>query len=422
MDVSPFTIAIDDDQLKDLDRRLQHTRWPDALEGTNWDDGIDLAFLQRLTEYWRTGFDWRAQEARLNTLPQFRAELDGVGIHFIHQPGTGPDPYPLVITHGWPGSGFDMEQIIPLLADPGGHGADPADAFDVVAPSLPGYGFSQRPDRPGFGPHHVADMWLRLMTGLGYQRFAVQGHDWGASVSMWLASRFPDNVAGLHLTFIPGLFRPALGDGQPPLSAEEEEFTATLSAWFAAERGVPPPPVNETADAGLRADRFTRGPGEVDRREDPRLERQRRRRGERVHAGRHLDQHLDLLVHRHHRLFHAVLPREPPPAQSLRSRRACPATTGGGSASAGPAAAPRLGGARLQRDPLDADAPGIPLRRHGGPGIPRQGNTRILPPAPGHRLSVLSDTAHSSRAASGSRAHCLTPWGWSDRSASLGTV
>jgi pimeloyl-ACP methyl ester carboxylesterase len=237
MHVTPFTIAIDDDQLKDLDRRLEHTRWPGALAGTNWDDGTDLAFLQRLTEYWRTGFDWRAQETRLNTLPQFTAELDGVGIHFIHQRGTGPDPYPLVITHGWPGSNFDMEQIIPLLADPGAHGADPADAFDVVAPSLPGYGFSQRPDRPGFGPHRVAEMWQELMTGLGYERFAVQGHDWGAAVSMWLASRFPDNVTGLHLTFIPGLFRPALGDGQPPLSAEEEAFTATLSDWFATEGG-----------------------------------------------------------------------------------------------------------------------------------------------------------------------------------------
>ncbi|WP_329242694.1 epoxide hydrolase [Actinoallomurus sp. NBC_01490] len=235
MHVKPFTITIGDDQLEDLDRRLQHTRWPDAIPGMDWDDGTDLAFLQRLTEHWRTDFDWRAQEARLNALPQFSAELDGVGVHFVHQRGTGPDPLPLVITHGFPGSGFDMEQIIPLLADPGGHDADPADAFDVVVPSLPGYGFSQRPARPGFGPEHVAEMWMKLMTGLGYERFGLHAGDWGAAVSIWLASRFPDHVSGLHLNFVPGLFRPPVGDGEPSLTAAEEEFLGDISAWFDAE-------------------------------------------------------------------------------------------------------------------------------------------------------------------------------------------
>ena len=237
MRVRPFTIAITDDQLDDLNRRLRHTRWPDAVEDKTWADGTDLAFLHRLTEYWRTDFDWRAQETRLNGLPQFTAELDGLGIHLIHQRGTGPDPYPLVITHGWPGTGFDMERIIPLLTHPGDHGADPADAFDVVVPSLPGHGFSQRPGRPGFGPHRVSELWTRLMTGLGYERFAVQGHDWGASVAMWLAARFPDQVTGLHLTFIPGAYRPPLGAGQPPVSAAEQEFLDTAAAWFAAEGG-----------------------------------------------------------------------------------------------------------------------------------------------------------------------------------------
>ena len=231
----PFTIAIGDDQLDDLNRRLRHTRWPDAVEDGTWDDGTDLSFLRRLTDYWRTDFDWRAQETRLNTLPQFSTELDGLRIHFIHRHGTGPSPFPLVITHGWPGTGFDMEQIIPLLTDPGDHGGDPADAFDVVVPSLPGYGFSQRPDRPGFGPHRVAQMWQKLMTGLGYERFAVEGHDWGASVAMWLASCFPDQVTGLHLDFIPGAYRPPLGDGQPPLSADEQAFLDTAATWFATE-------------------------------------------------------------------------------------------------------------------------------------------------------------------------------------------
>lgn len=167
MKVEPFTIAIGDDQLEDLKRRLERTRWPDALTGMDWDDGTDLAFLQRLTEHWRTGFDWRAQEQRLNTLPQFTAEVEGLPIHFVHQRGTGPAPFPLIITHGWPGSFVEMERIIPLLADPGAHGADPADAFDVVVPSLPGYGFSGRPTRPGFGPHHIAALWEQLSPRCG---------------------------------------------------------------------------------------------------------------------------------------------------------------------------------------------------------------------------------------------------------------
>ncbi|WP_312867380.1 epoxide hydrolase family protein [Amycolatopsis pithecellobii] len=237
MQVKPFTIAIDDHHLEDLNHRLRRTRWPDAIAGNDWDDGAELRFMQRLTEYWLNEFDWRAQEARLNALPQFSAELDGLQIHFLHQRGTGPDPIPLVMTHGWPGSGFDMEQVIPLLADPGGHGADPADAFDVVVPSLPGYGFSQRPTRPGFGPRRAAELWTRLMTGLGYERFGVQAGDWGAAVSTWLASLFPDRVAGLHLNFIPGSFRPPLGDGRPPLSADEEAFLDTAAKWFDVEGG-----------------------------------------------------------------------------------------------------------------------------------------------------------------------------------------
>lgn len=237
MRIKPFTIAVGDDQIEDLDRRLRHTRWADSLPETDWADGTDLGFLQHLAKYWQTDFEWRAQEARLNELPQFTAELDGVDIHFIHQRGNGPDPQPLVLTHGFPGTGFDMAKIIPLLTDPGGHGADPADAFDVVAPSLPGYGFSQRPATPGFGPEHVAELWVELMEGLGYETYGLQAGDWGAAVSIWLASRFPEHVSGLHLTFIPGLFRPPLGDGLPPVSAEEQEFLDSLSTWFAAEGG-----------------------------------------------------------------------------------------------------------------------------------------------------------------------------------------
>lgn len=237
MHVTPFRIAIAQDQLDDLQRRLRTTRWPDPSPVGGWQDGTDQAFLRQLTDHWRTGFDWRAAEAELNQLPQFTAQLDGLRTHHIHQRGTGPRPFPLLIGHGWPGTGFDLRRIIPLLTDPAGHGADPADAFDVVAPSLPGYGFSARPDRPGTGPERVAGMWTQLMTALGYDRFGVQSGDWGAAVAMWLAGRAPDRLAGLHLNFVPGFYQPPLGDGEPPLSGEERDFVATMARWFEAEGG-----------------------------------------------------------------------------------------------------------------------------------------------------------------------------------------
>ena len=237
MRVQPFAIAIADDDLADLKRRLKQARWPDAIADMDWQDGTDLPFLRRLAHRWQTGFDWRAQEARLNQLPQFTAEVDGLGIHLIHQRGSGPDPFPLVLTHGYPGTGFDMHRLLPLLADPGAHGGNPADAFDVVVPSIPGHGFSQRPDHSGVGPERVARLWATLMEGLGYERFGAQAGDWGSAVSTWLAHRFPHRVAGLHLFFIPGRFRPGLGEGQPPLSNEEQRYLDNLGAWFQAEGG-----------------------------------------------------------------------------------------------------------------------------------------------------------------------------------------
>lgn len=234
MKIEPFTIAVSDERLADLDRRLRETRWPEAADDTGWDDGTDRAFLRRLTGYWRSGFDWRAQEARLNALPQFVTELDGHRIHFVHRRGTGPAPFPLVVTHGWPGSFAEMERIIPMLADPGAHGGDPADAFDVVVPSLLGFGFSQIPHRPEFNACHVAELWAQLMTGLGYLRFGAQGGDLGALVSMWLARQFPERLAGLHLNFVPGSYRPPL-HGALPVSGDEQAFLDAQGAWAEAE-------------------------------------------------------------------------------------------------------------------------------------------------------------------------------------------
>lgn len=235
MEARPFSIQISDDQLDDLRRRLDTVRWPDAFDEDGWDDGTSLAFMRRLVEHWRNRFDWRQAEARLNRLPQFLAEVDGQTLHFVHQRGVGPAPLPLIITHGWPGSFIEMERIIPLLTDPGAHGGDSADAFHVVVPSLPGYGFSAPPREAGFGPHRISELWQTLMTGLGYERFGAQGGDWGASISTWLAHRFPAQILGLHLNFIPGSYRPPLGEGLPPPTDEERAFLATQAQWADGE-------------------------------------------------------------------------------------------------------------------------------------------------------------------------------------------
>ena len=196
MKVTPFTIDIPDAALTDLRDRLARTRWPDEINDDAWGWGTPLSYLPKLVAYWAHGFDWRAQETALNRLPQFRVEIDAFNVHFVHARGTGPAPFPLVITHGWPGSFVEMRKIIPLLTDPGAHGGDPADAFDVVVPSLPGYGFSDRPVEAGMSPAAIADLWVGLMRGLGYRRFGAQGGDWGGAVSAWLALRYPDDVAG----------------------------------------------------------------------------------------------------------------------------------------------------------------------------------------------------------------------------------
>ena len=148
MEIKPFEIQVSDEVLADLKRRLAATRWPDEIPGVGWDYGSNLAYMKELVDYWREEFDWRAQERLLNSFHHFKADVDGLGIHFIHERGQGPNPMPLVITHGWPGSVFEMHKIIPLLADPAGHGGNAADAFDVVAPSLPGYGaYARSPNR-----------------------------------------------------------------------------------------------------------------------------------------------------------------------------------------------------------------------------------------------------------------------------------
>lgn len=235
MQLQPFKIAIPDADLADLQDRLRRTRLLKPIEGQGWSDGTDVGFLQALLAHWADGFDWRDQEARLNQLPQYIARLGEQAVHFVHQPGTGPAPLPLILTHGWPGSFVEMQRLVPLLADPASHGGDAADAFHVVVPSLPGYAFSPAPQHKGVGPYEVAGLWAALMAGLGYERFGAQGGDLGAGVSTWLGRRFPEQVTGIHLNYVPGSYRPPLGQGQRPISDEEQTFLDRSAAFADAE-------------------------------------------------------------------------------------------------------------------------------------------------------------------------------------------
>ncbi len=202
MHVEPFRIAVPDSVLADLRERLARTRFPDEVPGSGWGYGTDLSYMRELVAYWRERYDWRAAETRLNALPQFRAAVGGLDVHFIHQRGKGPKPLPLIITHGWPGSVAEFVKIIGPLTDPAAHGGDPADAFDLVAPSMPGYGFSGHPTEPGMDPERIAALWRELMEGLGYTRFGAQGGDWGSMVTTYLGYRHAERLVGIHLNMV----------------------------------------------------------------------------------------------------------------------------------------------------------------------------------------------------------------------------
>lgn len=235
MTPKPFHIHVPDADLHELRNRLDSARFPTPIDADSWDDGTSLEFLQRLRGHWLHTFDWRVHERRLNLLPQFVARIDGIDIHFVHQRGKGPSPLPLIITHGWPGSFIEMERIIPLLTDPAAHGGDRRDAFDVVVPSLPGFGFSSAPVSPGVSSRRVAKLWLDLMSALGYARFAAQGGDIGAGVSVWLARLSAERLIGVHLNYVPGSFRPPLGPDMPPVSKDERTFLDKAAAWASLE-------------------------------------------------------------------------------------------------------------------------------------------------------------------------------------------
>ena len=180
VNVEPFTINVDQDVLDDLQERLKRTRWPGSVPGTGWSRGVDLDYMRDLADYWIHEYDWREQEARLNEYSHFKAEVDGLGIHFIHEQGKGPNPLPLFMMHGYPWSFILLLRILPMLTDPASHGGDPEDAFTVVVPSIIGYGLSDYPAEQGFGFQHHPAKYDRLITeGLGYQQYGIEGGDWG---------------------------------------------------------------------------------------------------------------------------------------------------------------------------------------------------------------------------------------------------
>jgi microsomal epoxide hydrolase len=195
-------MAIPQSTLDDLNQRLAATRWPTPISGTTWERGAPVSYLKELAEYWRTTFDWRAAEERLNAIPQFVTDVDGVDIHFLHVRSPEPNAVPLLLTHGWPSCNVEFADVIGPLTDPASHGGDPADAFHVVIPSIPGYGFSAAPAEAGWDVFRVARAWATLMAKLGYPRYFAQGGDWGSPISIQLGLADPEHLAGVHLSML----------------------------------------------------------------------------------------------------------------------------------------------------------------------------------------------------------------------------
>ncbi len=233
MSIQPFKIAIPQATLDDLRERLARTRWPDEAEETGWDYGTNASYLKELADYWQHSYDWRKHEIALNTFAQFKADVDGVGLHFIHERGKGPNPTPLLLIHGWPDSFYRMSKILPMLTDPASYGGDPADSFDVIVPSLPGFGFSDRLSKDNMTLERTAGLLAQLMTDvLGYKRYAAHGGDFGSPITQLLALAHPESLVGIHVTDI-GFY--TMFDRQPDLSEAEQRYLGAQQKWFFQE-------------------------------------------------------------------------------------------------------------------------------------------------------------------------------------------
>jgi len=228
-EITPFKVDVPQAALDDLKERLANTRWPDKEPVTDWSQGVPLTKAQSLVEYWRTRYEWRPVERILNGLPQFRTQIDGLGIHFIHVRSKHKNALPMILTHGWPGSVLEFLQVIAPLTDPTAHGGKADEAFHVVIPSLPGFGFSDKPTEPGWRLPRIANAWAALMARLGYSHYVAQGGDWGAGVTSWMARQRPSGLAAIHLN-LPILFPPP---PPPPggYTAEEQRALAQLGKY-----------------------------------------------------------------------------------------------------------------------------------------------------------------------------------------------
>jgi pimeloyl-ACP methyl ester carboxylesterase len=237
--IRPFTVQVPDEELDDLRRRVRSTRWAERETVDDASQGVQSAVAHALAERWVDGYDWRDVEARLNAVPQFVTEIDGLDIHFIHVRSPREDALPMIVTHGWPGSVIEQLKIIGPLTDPAAHGADPADAFDLVIPSLPGHGFSGKPEQTGWDPIRIAHAWIELMRRLGYDRYVAQGGDWGNAVTEQMALIAPPELIGIHTNMpatVPPAIQAALDAGEPApadLSAEERGAWDQLAFFFA---------------------------------------------------------------------------------------------------------------------------------------------------------------------------------------------
>lgn len=243
-DITPFQIAVPEEQLHDLRRRLAETRWPEPATVSDWSQGVPLHDLQALCAYWRAEHDWRATEVRLNRWPQYLTDIDGLTIHFFHLQSSSPSAVPMILTHGWPGSFLEFEEVMEQLVGSQTLGATSAGAdFHLVVPSLPGYGFSGKPSSPGWGVHRIADAWAELMARLGYSQFIAAGSDWGTSVSTSLALRHPERLLGLHL--IPPLVPPLPVGRETPTpqeraAARELDERGQTGSGYSAMHGTRP--------------------------------------------------------------------------------------------------------------------------------------------------------------------------------------